>query len=561
MKRCCLFLAVLLMLAACSSNDMPERLEDNNVFISLTACPASMAATRATRSLQSTDFDDGETFYAYFPSDVTIGNATYACGTTFTKQSDGSWTPANKPFFNKTSTSCDVYAYYGKSGGSPVTNSTTSFSVAPDQTGEADYKASDLMYATIASLQKTKPIGSLTFAHLMAQIKVKITPVIDVTTINAVKIIGGHRTVALTMPGCTIGSTSGDLSTTQSITMYSSTTSGEVTYYALIPPQTISGDFLQIETDAGTVTYSLANIMTFSRGECYTFDLAVTKASKTFNYTGSEQTFEVPATGWYTIQAYGAEGGESLYNMTEGTTPKSGGKGGYSSISYHLTKGETLYIYCGGKGGNGTRNTGGTGGWNGGGAGGKGYTASVSPCGGGGGGATHVATSAIGAISDGNSLFTGTAANPTAISGLILVAAGGGGGSVLSCTAGAGGGTSGGRGTNTGNTDNYSSGEDIVPSTGSHGGAGREGKSNHANQTYGGSGGHGGGFKAVASLNGQYQTYGGFGGSSWGDTTHGTGYTSTSGGATEGGNGKVVISWLAIPPQGINDYHQDNKYW
>lgn len=542
---------------------MPERLEDDNVFISLTACRASMAATRAASSLQSTDFDDGETFYAYFPSDVTIGNATTDCGTTFTKQSDGSWTPADKPFFNKTSSSCTVHAYYGKSGGSPVTNSTTSFSVAPDQTGETDYKASDLMYATIPSLQKTYPIGSLTFAHLMAQIKVKITPVIDVTTINAVKIIGGDQTVALNnTSGCVLGSTSGALSTTNYITMYSGTTPGEVTCYALIPPQTInSGAFLQIGTDAGNVTYSLANSMTFSGGESYTFDLAVTKASKTFNYTGSEQTFEVPADGWYTIQAYGAEGGESLSDMTSGTTPKYGGKGGYSSISYYLTKGETLYIYCGEKGGNGTRNTGGAGGWNGGGAGGNGYTASVTPGGGGGGGATHVSKEQIGAITNSNSLFSGTAANPAAKNGLILVAAGGGGGSVRYCSAGAGGGTSGGRGTNTSNADNYSSGEDIVPSTGSHGGAGRDGTSSHTNQTYGGSGGHGGGFTAVASLDGQYQTYGGFGGSSWGDTVKGKGYTTTSGGATAGGDGKVVISWLTTPLQGLNDYNQDNKNW
>ena len=74
-------------------------------------------------------------------------------------------------------------------------------------------------------------------------------------------------------------------------------------------------------------------------------------------------------------------------------------------------------------------------------------------------------------------------------------------------------------------------------------------------------GGQGGGFRAITELTGQDMTYAGFGGSSWGDTTNGTGYNSVSGGATEGGNGKVIISWVNSPLQGLNDYNQENKDW
>ena len=309
-------------------------------------------------------------------------------------------------------------------------------------------------------------------------------------------------------------------------------------YVAMQPVTT--GD-ITLTATAGTYHYEKTIVgETLSADYLYTVNVPMI-LNQTFDYTGAEQTLTIPTTGWYTIQAYGAEGGASTTNADGTGNSKLGGKGGFSSIDYQLTQGQTLYIYCGGKGGDASQGTngGGAAGWNGGGAGGNGYNSSIG--GGGGGGATHIATSQIGAITSDNSLFTGAAANPTAKSGLILVAAGGGGGAYKNCAAGAGGGASGGHGTNAQGNDSYSGGG--TPSTGSHGGAGRNGTSGHANQTYSGSGGHGGGFTTVASLSDQYQSYGGFGGSSWGETTNGKSYATTAGGATDGGPGKVIITW------------------
>ena len=277
----------------------------------------------------------------------------------------------------------------------------------------------------------------------------------------------------------------------------------------------------------------------------------------TFDFTGAVQTYSVPASGWYTIQAYGAEGGKSFTNLEDGDGKNNGGKGGYSSISYYLTKGQALSIYCGGIGGDATRaaSGGGAAGWNGGGAGGNGY-ASTYTGGGGGGGATYVATTDLGLISSTNALYTGDFVTKP---GLILVAGGGGGGAYNSCTAGAGGGNNCNLGTRASDgktSDSYMN----VTVTGSQGGKGNDSSADD-NHKRGGSGGHGGGFKAIPILDGQQQTYAGFGGSSWGDTTNGTGYNSVSGGATEGGNGKVIISWVNSPLQGLNDYNQENKDW
>ena len=63
----------------------------------------------------------------------------------------------------------------------------------------------------------------------------------------------------------------------------------------------------------------------------------------TFNYTGSEQTFTVPISGTYQLEAWGAQGGHSQWSY--------GGNGGYSSGSIYLNKNDTLTIVVGGQGG------------------------------------------------------------------------------------------------------------------------------------------------------------------------------------------------------------------
>ena len=59
----------------------------------------------------------------------------------------------------------------------------------------------------------------------------------------------------------------------------------------------------------------------------------------------------------------------------------------------------------------------------------------------------------------------------------------------------------------------------------------------------GGGGGYVGGNTWVVQYNEPHQCYSGAGGSSWGDETNGKGYSTTTGGATAGGDGKAVITW------------------
>lgn len=83
-------------------------------------------------------------------------------------------------------------------------------------------------------------------------------------------------------------------------------------------------------------------------------------AQTTFNYTGAQQTYVVPAgVSSIHIECYGAQGGHGGPSTTG-----LGGLGGFAEGDLNVTPGQTLYIYVGGQGESYVLN--GTGGWNGG---------------------------------------------------------------------------------------------------------------------------------------------------------------------------------------------------
>ena len=152
----------------------------------------------------------------------------------------------------------------------------------------------------------------------------------------------------------------------------------------------------------------------------------VTEPVIDFSYTGSEQTFTIPAgVTQVQLEVWGAQGGDA-------TTTYPGGRGGYATGIYNVTPGQTLYVNVGGMGEDYTTPHSGfyVGGYNG---GGNGRASSTSSYRTGGGGATHVAT------------VTGDLRDLSNNRSSVLIVAGGGGGNlnISGFTAGAGGGLTG----------------------------------------------------------------------------------------------------------------------
>ena len=136
-----------------------------------------------------------------------------------------------------------------------------------------------------------------------------------------------------------------------------------------------------------------------------------------FTCTQSVQEFIAPGSGYYKLEAWGAQGG---YAHTNYRYVRRGGYGGYTAGTIWLNKGDIIYVTVGCKGANAAntgRYNGGTGGYNGGARGGNDKNHDSAPdAGGGGGGATDFR------------LVGGTNTDFASLKTRILVAGGGGGG-------------------------------------------------------------------------------------------------------------------------------------
>lgn len=284
------------------------------------------------------------------------------------------------------------------------------------------------------------------------------------------------------------------------------------------------------------------------------------------SYSGDIQPWEVPISGLYMLEVWGAAGGNSTATSdygSGGTVTSFGGKGGYSVGYTMLEKGKTIYIVCGGAGKTITKfsdvnpvTNGVDGGYNGGGSGHKtaGRAASTNRVGAGGGGATHVAT-VPGVLS---SLEDKT-------QDLLIVAGGGGGaacgfttsGTVIGiCDGGSGGGESGGDGV-------AYVGSDSVGGTQNGGYKFGEGKGAESHTSPEGAGGGGGGYYGgTCSSSGNGGSGGGGSGYIGGVpeiSVKGIIYTPYTQNGVQSGNGAVKITLIDFPiKNNPSAYYVDN---
>lgn len=252
-------------------------------------------------------------------------------------------------------------------------------------------------------------------------------------------------------------------------------------------------------------------------------------ATQAFSYTGSNQSFVVPAgVNSLTVKLWGAGGGAALSNA--------GGGGGFATGTLSVTPGETLTIVVGQGGMYGSNVDWASASYGGGGASGgvTGWSA------GGGGGRSAIRRSTT----------------------ELITAGGGGGGGAVTGTGGPAGGTSGGAGSdsvpNTGGGGGTQAAGGTAGSNGAQAGSSLTGGQGGTDGTWPGGGGGGGYFGGGGGGSGS----GGGGGSSYtggvtgGSTTAASGASAANSGdsnyaagiaaggsSTAGGNGRVVISW------------------
>ena len=243
--------AALTVLAACTD----EQTAEERVPVRLAYTTLDATETRAAQNLNEGAFTTGEAVK------VRISNTGEADWTdyTFTTAAEGALSPSGfAPYYPAGSQNIDIVAYY------PTTAGET-FTVKADQTLDADYKASDLMFASVTNQAKQAAPVNLLFDHKMAKLCLNITAGEGVGSITSVSILQVKPTVSFNPATGEVGAASGD-----AITIAVSNRGA-----AVIPAQTITGGLLSIVTDKGTATYSVNNGKAFEAGHYYTMNITV----------------------------------------------------------------------------------------------------------------------------------------------------------------------------------------------------------------------------------------------------------------------------------------------
>jgi len=254
-RRWSFLLSAVLLLTGCSQSSSPGSGDEvpiaMRLSIGINTSTNNARQTRADVDIQSAQFDAGETVGVYFPANVSVTNTTY----TTTNSSGATTCTLATPYLLPDATVASAHGYYPVS----VTQTTTSFTVQQNQNEDAAYKASDLMYAYIPFLKKDNGTvtGHLVFQHQMSKIRIRVTADKGIDTIKVIRIIGGNRTVAVSMPRCKLGTTSHPNTDTDFITVYTNGQTNKAECAFILPPQVLQGNFIQIDTNLGTATFKV----------------------------------------------------------------------------------------------------------------------------------------------------------------------------------------------------------------------------------------------------------------------------------------------------------------
>lgn len=285
------------------SEDMP---------IILTAAQVPAIGTRTGTAVQNVAFESGETIKAYITTSTgnTIGNPTIYTTTTANNNING-LNPDVQPYYEGGSAKVNIRAFYppsmisydinGEASTTPFTNASTSFTVARDQTGRDNYKASDLMYAEVLNQAKIDRDIVLNFSHKMAKFIVNASGEEGVV-ITGITLKNVYRTIGITAGTGTLTSTLSD----QGDIIISNNGA------ALLPPQEHTGTILSVSTNYGTATFDLATSRTFQSGSEYTMNLTVTR--RQINYTSTIADWNTDIGNMVVIQQ--ATGGLQMADVT-----------------------------------------------------------------------------------------------------------------------------------------------------------------------------------------------------------------------------------------------------
>lgn len=297
--------AVALTLGACGSDS--NELGEVELRFSSTLDLQTRAAYTMTQNAQILN---GEKVYAWVDEAKATGAVEYIQAWALTADGAGKLA-GDKKLYPVSGNPINVYAIHGNfatapSGTFPTAALTHSVNAA--QTTDANYAASDLLYATGANLARQTAAHSLTFTHLLSKIEVYLvagTGTTDAELAGAqVTIMNTKPTASVTLsktaaPTIAVSGTATDITakmqtqTDQTVTIGGGVAAPAYAFgEAIIVPQWVnttgaSGgadvDFIKITIGTSSYTAQISN--QFVGGNKYTYNVVVNKSGIEFTST------------------------------------------------------------------------------------------------------------------------------------------------------------------------------------------------------------------------------------------------------------------------------------
>lgn len=274
----------LIVLTACNvSDDSSIKADGDRQPLMLNALQNDALQTRAADGLYtaSTGFDGGEVVKVFLGSQ----SADYNVGAPdATNSYKSALTPVSNRVFYPSGTTGDalVYAVYPAA-------SATSHTVAYDQTMEAGYKASDLMYAKqTVSLSNKNSQQTLTFYHQLVKMKFILTKASNLPAITKVEMKNVKRKATVTASATALtlsdlASADGDdAAQGDNILVFGSITDTDAhTSCVVFPAQEWAGtDFLEVTIGDQTAAYPLTK-SNWTSGAQYTMTFTIDSSGLT----------------------------------------------------------------------------------------------------------------------------------------------------------------------------------------------------------------------------------------------------------------------------------------
>lgn len=283
MKKNMIFAAIAaLALTACSNDDDIKVGGDNAILLTSSL---DVAETRAATNIQTSAFDAGETVDVYITEHNGGNNPTYPQPIEYTTDAGGALTVGTQYYYPTSGNGVNIYALY------PATAATGElFTIKEDQSTDANYKASDLMYGKPASnpVSPSANAVDIQFTHLLSKVTINLKPGVNVTSLDGAKVelLGVKPSTTLTagIDGHSITDASGTAIPITVMTATETVTSGS----AIIVPQNLPEMFLQVTLDGATLTGKLdSGAPELTAGNAYTYDITVNMRGGALEIEGS----------------------------------------------------------------------------------------------------------------------------------------------------------------------------------------------------------------------------------------------------------------------------------